>query len=168
MRVALPVSAKPHWPPGVTIRGFRPDQDEAAWLDVNNRAFEGHAEQAGWTAEDLAVRTDQPWFDAEGLRMVWAEERLVAFNWTKLHPYSEPRLVGEIFVIAVDPDRQGSGLGRATIVEGLRDLSARQGAEEAVLHVDTAERSAVHLYRSLGFETEHVSRAFRAEVGSGR
>ncbi len=157
MRVRLPVGL-PHWPDGFVVRGFRPGADEQAWLAVNNRAFAGHPEQAGWTLETMAMRTAAEWFDRDGLRMVWHGERLVAFNWTKRHPDH----VGEIFVIAVDPSHQGRGLGRATVIEGLRDLHERQGATEAVLYVDAAESAAMHLYRSLGFRSEHISRAYRA------
>ena len=48
-----------------------------------------------------------------------SDGRLAGFCWTKVHDDEEPPL-GEIYVIAVDPDFVGRGLGRALTVAGLR------------------------------------------------
>ncbi|MGI8450968.1 MAG: mycothiol synthase [Streptosporangiaceae bacterium] len=53
----------PVFPPGVTVRTFRAGADEAAWLDLNRKAFASHPEQGAWTAEDLSLRERDPWFD---------------------------------------------------------------------------------------------------------
>lgn len=161
MTAQLPLDAEARWPRGIEVRGFRPGEDEASWLSVNNAAFAGHPEQSGWSESDLTARYDRPWFDPEGLRMVWRADELLAFNWTKLTRRGQD-LVGEIFVIAVHPGHHGSGLGTATAIEGLRDLSERQGASYAQLYVDASNAAGMALYRGLGFETEHISRAYRA------
>ena len=159
---SLTSGGEPARPDGVEVRGFRVGEDEEAWLSVNNRAFAGHPEQSGWTNDDLALRMASGWFDPEGLRMIWVDGALAAFNWTKLYPQdSAGNVVGEIFVIAVDPTYRGRGLGRAAAIEGLRDLAQRQGAATATLYVDAANSAGRHLYRSLGFRTDHVHRAYR-------
>ena len=54
-------------PAGIEIRTFRPGTaDELDWLTTNAEAFADHPEQGRLTAEDLAERMAEPWFDPEG------------------------------------------------------------------------------------------------------
>ena len=158
MRRPLPLDE----PVTIATRPFVVGQDEAAWLAVNNRAFAGHPDQGGWTAADLALLEGEPWFDPDGFLLHERDDRLVGFCWTKVHSEVEPPL-GEIFVVAVDPDFQGLGLGRHLMVAGL-DWLARQGLGTSLLYVDACNQSAVGLYRALGFSLHHVDRAYVGAV----
>ena len=166
-RVPLPLAERPVWPPGVEVRAFVPGQDDAAWLEVNNRAFAGHPEQGGWTEDTLRRRMDEPWFDPKGFLLAFDAEGLAGFCWTKVHPPTpnEPEL-GEIFVIGVDPSRKGLGLGRPLVVAGLASLAER-GVRTGMLFVDADNKKAVALYASLGFTTSRVDRAYEREVSPG-
>ncbi|GAA0814843.1 mycothiol acetyltransferase [Spirilliplanes yamanashiensis] len=136
-------------PAGLTLRAFRPGQDDAAWLDLNARAFAGHPEQGRWTAADLAARMAEPWFDPAGfLLAVDAGGKLAGFHWTKVHPDG----LGEVYVLGVDPAGHRAGLGSALTVAGLRHL-AGLGLHTALLYVDESNPAAVTLYRRLGFTT---------------
>jgi mycothiol synthase len=146
----------------VTTRPFEPGRDEAAWVAVNNRAFAGHPEQGAWDVDTLLERERQPWFDPEGFLLHERDGRLAAFCWTKVHADHAPP-VGEIYVIAVDPDFHGLGLGKALTVAGLQSLAER-GLTAAMLYVDAANTAAVGLYKKLGFTVDHVDRAYRTEL----
>lgn len=156
MRRRLPADALPQFPADVQIRAFDPATDVDAWLEVNNAAFAGHAENGNWDRAVMESRMRLAWFDPAGFRMAWIESDLAAFCWTKVHADG----VGEIYVIAVNPAHQGKGLGTAIVLEGLRFLSADAGAPAAILYVDAANTAGIRLYTKLGFVTEHESQAF--------
>jgi mycothiol synthase len=141
---------------GITVRTFEVGRDDDAWLDLNARAFARHPEQGAWTREDLELREREPWFDPAGFFLAERDGKLVGFHWTKMHGRTgagsdhghEP--IGEVYVVGVDPDERGSGLGRALTLGGLRYLRS-QGMLEVMLYVDESNTAAIRLYESLGF-----------------
>ncbi|MFD4643158.1 mycothiol synthase [Lentzea sp. NPDC058436] len=138
---------EPKLPEGVTIRPFVPGKDEAAVVYVNHRAFDWHPEQGAMSIEDVRAKEEEDWFDAEGFLLAFdADDRLAGFHWTKVHT---PEL-GEVYVVGVDPDRQGGGLGRALTLAGLRHLR-EQGVKEVMLYVESDNTAAVSVYTKLGF-----------------
>jgi mycothiol synthase len=166
MRVPLPLPTRPRWPDGTTARTFRVGHDEAAWVEVNNRAFAGHPEQGAWTVAVLEAREREDWFDPEGFVLAFDADGLAGFCWTKIHPAQpphEPDALGEIYVIGADPSRHGRGLGRALTTAGLDSLAAR-GITVGMLYVDADNEAAVGLYRALGFVTHRTDRAYGCHV----
>jgi mycothiol synthase len=146
--------AEPRLPPGVTLRTFAPGQDEDGWIALNARAFASHPEQGKWVRADLEHREAAPWFDPDGFFLAEREGRLAGFHWTKIH---EPKAgqagdgqVGEVYVVGVDPAEQGSGLGRALTLAGLRYLQDRT-MPAVILYVEGDNTPAIRLYTSLGF-----------------
>ena len=137
-------------------RAFRPRIDEDAWLEVNNRAFAWHPDQSGWTLDKLVAQQQESWFDPDGFLLHERDGRLAGFCWTKIHADERPP-VGEIFVIAVDPDFHGQGLGRPLVLAGLHWLQAHD-LRNAILYVEASNTPAVRLYEHLGFEVTEVHR----------
>ena len=128
MRVPLPLSEVPRWPAGITVRSFVPgrDDDELAPGEqpgVRRPPGPGRLERGDAAAPDrravvrpggVPPRRVAPtvWPGSAGPRS------------TRTAP--DGRL-GEIYVIGVDPDHQGTGLGRALTVGGLEHLAPRPG-----------------------------------------
>lgn len=136
-------------PDGVVVRPFVVGRDEDAWLRVNARAFADHPEQGRMTRADLEAREAEPWFAADDLLLAERDGRLVASVWMKVEPGSDE---GELYVLGVDPDAQGQGLGRALTARTLAHLAAR-GLRRAVLYVSASDEAAVRTYRRAGFVT---------------
>ncbi|KAF4406638.1 MULTISPECIES: mycothiol synthase [Streptomyces] len=150
---------EPALPDGVTVRTFRPGEDDAAWLAANAAAFAHHPEQGALTQRDLDDRKAEPWFDPEGFFLAERDGRVVGFHWTKIHA-SEG--LGEVYVVGVAPDAQGGGLGKALTTTGLRHLAAK-GVPDAMLYVDADNTAAVSVYERLGFTTYEVDLMYRTE-----
>ncbi|MGA7760065.1 MAG: mycothiol synthase [Ilumatobacteraceae bacterium] len=161
MRRSLPTGVEVH----ITTRAFVPGADDEAWLRVNNRAFAEHGEQGGWTIDTFCQRQQENWFDPAGFRILDLEGRMAGFCWTKVHepaaPTDDP--LGEIYVIAVDPDFHGRGLGRELTLAGLDHLAGRD-IRTAMLYVDADNAPAMHLYEQLGFHVHSTNAAFLTDV----
>jgi mycothiol synthase len=158
---------QPALPAGVRLQPFRPGVDEAAWLAVNAAAFASHPEQGRWTAEDLALREAEPWFDPAGFFLAWREDpsgpRLLGSHWTKVHPAGESAAepIGEVYVLGVDPSAQGLGLGRALTDVGLAHLRGA-GLSHVLLYVEEENTAAVTLYERTGFTRHAVDVSWRS------
>jgi mycothiol synthase len=168
LRVPLPLgpsvrdAARP-----LATRPFVVGRDEEAWVRTNNRAFAGHPEQGSWTRHQLDERLGAAWVDLAGFLV--ADDpahpgHLIGSCWTKVHRDRDPAL-GEIYVIAVDPDHHGNGWGRSLAVAGLNWL-AGQNVPVGMLYTEADNTSAVSLYGSLGFTPDHVDRSYRRDTGN--
>ena len=136
------------FPGEVTVRGFRPGADDAAWLTLNAKAFAHHPEQGRMTQADLSARMAEPWFDPAGFLIAEQDGVMIGYHWTKVHPDG----LGEVYVLGVDPDRHGGGLGRALTRAGLKHLYDR-GLRTVLLYVESDNGPALAVYRGLGFGT---------------
>lgn len=153
-----PPLAEVSLPDGFSVRSFEVGRDEQHWLAVNAAAFVDHPEQGRVTLSDLKDRIAEPWFDPHGFLLIedgnQSAARLAAFHWTKVEaaePGSSQPADGEVYVVGVDPDYQGLGLGKAATLAGLHHLQACR-LPAANLYVDGDNEAAVATYTKLGFE----------------
>jgi mycothiol synthase len=137
---------EPTLPDHLRLRTFESGRDEEAVIGVNARAFDWHPEQGQLTVDELVATEGESWFDADGFFLAEDQDRIVGFHWTKVHPDG----VGEVYVVGVDPQAQGGGLGTALTLVGLRHLRAA-GIDEIILYVESDNAPAVAVYTRLGF-----------------
>ena len=175
---------QPTAPEGVLLRTFVPGQDEQAWTELNNRAFVHHPDQGGWGVHEVELREKEPWFDPDGFFLAERDDRLVGFHWTKVHgghggdtphehdedhpehEHHDHPPIGEVYVVGVDPDEQGRGLGPYLTLVGLHSL-ARRGLSEVLLYVDESNTAAVKTYERLGFTRHAVDVMYSHAATSG-
>lgn len=157
-QMARPLSATdaagpaPAPPQGVVVRPFVVGQDEDAWVHLNGRAFANHPEQGRLTRTDVEAREREPWFDPGDLLLAERDGRLVASVWMKVEPGAT---AGELYALGVDPDEQGSGLGRFLTGVVVRHLAAH-GLERAELYVEGDNEPAIRTYHRAGFERSRL------------
>jgi len=143
------------------IRTFIPGLDNQAFLDLNNKVFANYPDQGGWSEDDLKVRVNESWFDDKGFLVAEDKGELIGFCWTKIHgahTHSNNgsdddhghEALGEIYVLAVNPEYKGQGVGRDLTITGLNYLKY-QGLNNVMLYVGVENIPAFNLYKSLGF-----------------
>jgi len=143
------------------IRTFISGLDNQAFLDLNNKVFANYPDQGGWSEDDLKVRVNESWFDGKGFFVAEDRGELIGFCWTKIHSahtHSHTdgdddhghEALGEIYVLAVNPDYKGQGIGRDLTITGLNYLKY-QGLNNVMLYVGVENKPAFKLYKSLGF-----------------
>ena len=127
----------------------------------------------------LHRRLREPWFDPAGFFLAERDGRLVGFHWTKVHggngtqhpegPHAheghghDP--IGEVYVVGVDPGEQGTGLGKAITLTGLRHLR-HLGLGSAMLFVEADNAAAIGLYTALGFTRWETDLMFSRDTSS--
>lgn len=162
LQLRAPVVAPAHAEP---VEPFRPGVDDEEWLRLNARAFATHPEQGRLSQPDLDALLREPWFDPGDFLLLRDGAinsgdidsggnggdnggAIIGYCWLKIEGS-----VGEFYVVGVDPDRQGEGIGRRLMDAGFARLAAR-GIHTAALYVEADNVPALRLYRPLGF-VEH-------------
>ena len=146
-------------PDGVRLRPFT-DADADAFLAVNAAAFADHPEQGHFSAEDLANRQAEDWWDPAGVILAEDADGVVGFHWTKRHDAT----TGEVYVLGVHPRGGGRGLGGVLLEAGLAHLAAG-GASRVILYVDAGNAPAVALYERSGFTVVHTDTLYQPAAG---
>lgn len=135
---------------GVTLRTYQPaDADQL--IAVNARAFAHHPEQGAMDRADFDRRTSAEWFDPAGLFIAERDGKIIGFHWTKIEGSPEGQRTGEVYVVGIDPDAQGGGLGTALTARGLRHMFDL-GIRTVDLYVEGDNAPALKVYKNLGFQ----------------
>ena len=134
-----------------TIEAFNPTLHKQIWLDLNNLIFIGHPDQGHWAMADLENRIAEPWFDAKGFFLAIENSKIIGFCWTKIHhEFVNQEPTGELYVVGVDPQFTGKGVGKAVSIAAMNYLLSK-GIKNAMLYVDADNEKGLALYSHLGF-----------------
>lgn len=116
---------------------------------LQNRAF-----ASGWnycpnTPDELHYRMRMHGGEYSDTILLWVGKTLVAYCWTRPRRTAHGH-AGVIWMIGVDPDWHGKGLGQAILAESVQRL--RDGGAAVIdLTVNEENDSALNLYRQAGF-----------------
>ena len=157
----------------IEIAAFKPSL-RAQVLELSLRAWEpvfsglepavqGHVYEAfyprGWRARQAS--DIEGFLDAEGGRAWVAVRGGVVLGWVgvRLHPEDT---MGEIHILAVDPDHQRRGVATALIEHAIAEIG-RSGMRIAMVETgdDPGHAPSCALYEKAGFERWPVARYFR-------
>lgn len=132
--------------------------EEIILTDLQNRCFAGSWGYHPNTVEAINYRMNSSGCSPQDVILIYQEDRPISYCWTEITPpsTSSNKRAGRIYMIGVDPDYRGRGLGRKVLVTGLTHLK-NKGAEIIELTVDSTNHVACSLYRTIGFTKRATS-----------
>ena len=147
-------------------RYFR-DDDMQLLSGIQNRCFAGEWGYNPNTVEDtawqLTVRKNCP----EDIILALDRDQVIGYCWTESECGLEPSTgvpKGRVYMLGVDKQYRGKGLGRQLLTMGLAHLK-KQGRELIEITVDTQNMVAIALYNSLGFHLCRETAFYEKSLG---
>lgn len=128
--------------------------EEGKLTQIQNRSFSNTWGYNPNTVEETIYRTGLPHCSPGDIVLAYEMDRPIGYCWTRVpngegHPGGGA--VGRIYMLGVDPDHRGKGVGSAVLAAGL-SLLRRRGVGVVQLTVDSGNRAARALYHAAGFE----------------
>ncbi len=133
-------------------RPFRPGEEERL-TQLQNRSFAGSWGYNANTVEGIAYRLHLPDASPEDIILALDSNKPIGYCWTRVNIWKNKNSggsAGRIYMLGVDPDYRGRGLGRQLLVAGLSYLKSK-GLRGVELTVDSENKGACVLYKSVGF-----------------
>jgi len=134
-------------------RSLQPGE-EGRLTQLQNCTFAGTWGFNPNTAEEIIYRISLPNSSPDDIFLIFDLDKPVGYCWTRIE-FRKKKAAGEesgrIYMLGVDPDYRGRGLGRQLLLVGLSYLKSK-GLRVAVLTVDSENKAARILYNSVGFE----------------
>src|SRR4030042_4513005 len=128
--------------------------EEAKLADIQNRAFADHWGYHPNTPETIAYDISLSHRSPQNIVVTCEENFIRGYCWTEIIDVttaSGNRKHGIIYMIGTDPGYRGKGLGKKVLLAGLSYLKSK-GINTVSLSVDSENKVAYELYRSMGFE----------------
>ena len=154
------------------------DVNQAAWqcrnlqrgeedklTQVQNRFFAGSWGYNPNTVEEIIYYTNLTNCSPEDVILACDGDEIVGYCWTRItYETATEERKGQIFMLGVDPDYRGRGIGKGILSAGLSYLKSK-GLQVAELTVDSRNQAACALYRSVGFKVRTSSLWYEKAIG---
>lgn len=134
-------------------RPLQPGEEERL-TQLQNRSFTGSWGYNANTVEGIIYRIHLPNCSPEDIILAFDADKPIGYCWTRITIWQNKTRgegAGRIYMLGVDPDYQGRGLGRQLLLAGLSYLN-RKGLRVVELTVDSENKVACALYKSVGFK----------------
>jgi len=134
--------------------------EEALLTEIQNLSFAGSWGYHPNTVEEISYRLGLSQCSPHDVVLTNDDSQISGYCWTSL----TSERAGQIYMIGVDPDFQGQGIGRRLLLAGLSRLRS-QGCPVAELTVDSQNKAACDLYQSTGFTVRDNIMWYEKAVG---
>jgi mycothiol synthase len=144
---------------GALLRRHLQRGEEDRLTQIQNRSFAGTWGYNPNTVEEIVYRLNMTDSSPEDVILICEGDRPIGYCWTAIEPRENAVLgtnKGRIYMLGVDPDYRGRGIGRRALLAGLAYLKSR-GMEVAELVVDSQNPAACALYESGGFRVSSTT-----------
>ncbi|MBI4188561.1 MAG: GNAT family N-acetyltransferase [Chloroflexi bacterium] len=124
---------------------------------IQNRSFAGTWGYNPNTVEEITYLLNS--ISPKDVILAYSGDKVIGYCWTGLVSGGEAKngeIKGRLFMLGVDPDYRGGGVGESVLLAGLSHLRDR-GISVVELTVDSENGQAYDLYRSVGFELQASS-----------
>ena len=128
--------------------------EEDRLTQIQNRSFTGTWGYNPNTLEAITYRINLSNCSPEDVVLIYDRDKVIGYCWTEITYEGEAGIGGKkgrIFMLGVEPDYRGRGVGKRALLAGLAHLKSK-GLRIAELTVDSENKAACALYRSVSFE----------------
>jgi mycothiol synthase len=126
--------------------------EEDKLSQFQNRAFAGAWGYNPNTVDEMTFRVNSSTCSREDITLIRKGDKAIGYCWAGIS-YEEgmpSTRKGRILMLGVAPDYRGKGIGKRLVLAGLARLRSK-GLQVAELTVDSENKPACALYRSIGF-----------------
>jgi mycothiol synthase len=125
--------------------------EEEKFTQLQNRCFAGSWGYNPNTIEEMTYFINLSHRSREDIILIYRGEKPVGYCWTEIDcGLTGGERKGRIYMLGVEPDYRGKGIGKIALLAGLSRLK-NKGVQAVELTVDSENEIALALYRSCGF-----------------
>ena len=141
--------------------------EEEKLTQIQARSFAGAWGYNPNTVAEIIYQINLSNCSPDDVIVVYGGDKVVGYCWTGVNrEAASGEEEGRIYMLGVDPDYRGRGIGRVALLAGLSHLQ-HKGFQVAELTVDSGNRAACALYRAVGFRVRTSSLWYEKVIGQG-